>query len=191
MNIIQTDGTVSITSQETNGYGFIHIIQNVTITETYVVSDIFTTASSTYTFEEDGYFIITEIKLPLAPSTGNHCVDLGEELIYDNTGAVISTEELLATDTQFTNIIREDQDWLTIYILSDYYIQLLKAKYLKNICNCGCGCIDKTDKVKLDTLTMGLDLIEALTAKLQYYEIQRIVEKLMVCFNLADSNCDC
>lgn len=191
MNIIQTDGTISITSQESAGYGFIHIIQDVTITSTDVVSDIFTTASSSYTFVSDGYFIITEIKLPSSPSPGNYYIDIAEEQIYDPTGSLITTEQLLEVDTEFTNILRVDQDWLTMYILNEYYIRLLKSKYLKNICNCGCGCIDQADKVKLDTLTMGLDLSEALAAKYQYYEVQRIVEKLMVCFNLVDTNCDC
>jgi hypothetical protein len=190
MNITQTEGTVTITSQEIASYGYIHIIQDVTITDTIVVSDIFTDISSTYTFLSDGYFIITEIRLPLASGSGYY-IDMDEEIIYAPDDTVITTEELLALDTTGTNIIREDEDWLTMYILNEYYINLLKSKYLKNICNCGCGCIEKSDKVKLDTLTMGLDLIEALEAKYQYYEIQRIVEKLMVCFNLADSNCDC
>lgn len=116
---------------------------------------------------------------------------MAAELIYNPQGNVISAETLLATSTDLTNIIRTDENWITMYILDDYYIRLLKSKYLHNICNCGCGCIDKIDKVRLDTLTMGLDLIEALEAKNQYYEIQRIVEKLMVCFGLIDSNCNC
>lgn len=191
MNITQTEATISMVSQEASGYGFIHIVQDVTIVETNVVSDVFTTSMSEYTFVADGYFIITEIKLPTTAPVSGYWIDIAEELIYDPSGNVISTETLLATSIDQTNIIRTDEDWITMYLLDDYYVRLLKSKYLHNICNCGCGCIDKTDKVRLDTLTMGLDLIEALEAKLQYYEIQRIVEKLMVCFGMIDSNCNC
>lgn len=191
MNITQDEGTLSMISQEASGYGFIHVIQNVRVdSETFIASDEFTTSTSYYTLTEDGYFIITEIKLPITAGSGYY-MDIGEEIIYDPNDNVISTEALLATDTELTNIVRVDEDWISMFILQDYYIKLLKAKYLKNICNCGCGCMDKTDKVRLDTLTMGLDLIEALQAKNQYYEIQRIVEKLMVCFGLIDANCNC
>lgn len=188
MNITQDGTKLNIISQSTPAYQYVHVVQDVTITSTDIVHDEITDSVSYYTFVADGYYIITEMKLPVTPGNYYYISD-GE--IYDPSGAVMTTEELLAVDPAGTSIVREDEDYITMVILNEYYLDLLKAKYLKNICNCGCGCIDKQDKVKLDTLTMGLDLIEALESKVQYYEVQRIVEKLSVCFNIVQGDCDC
>lgn len=188
MNISQIEEVLHLVSIETNGYGFIHVIQDVRIHETTVAKDIFTNSSSTYTFLSDGYFIITEIKLPLVSGTGYY---INGESVYNPNGQEISIEDLLLINPSTSNIVRSDQNYISLFLLKDYYLKLLKTKYLKNICNCGCGCIDKIDKVQLDTLTMGLDLIEALEVKSQYFEIQRIVEKLSVCFGLITSDCNC
>jgi hypothetical protein len=188
MNISQIENKINITSVNTSLYSYVHVINSITVNNTLVLHDPIVTSTSTYTLPYDGYFVISEIKLPTTP--GNYYYTQNGS-IYNPSGAIITTEELLDTNTQGTNIIRSDEDHVSIYYLQNYYINLLKSKYLKNICNCGCGCIDKVDKVKLDTLTMGLDLIEALLSKVQYYEVQRIIEKLMVCFGIVDNNCNC
>lgn len=188
MNISQVDNTLNISSTAYSGYTYIHAIQSVTINEVILVNDVFTTAASSYNFLTDGYFIIIEIKLPTTPGEYYY---ISDEIIYNPEGEEITVEQLLDIDVTDTNISRVDEDYTTIYYLNDYYLALLRSKYLKNICNCGCGCIDKQDKVRLDTLTMGLDLIEALIGKAQYYEVQRIVEKLMICFGIVENNCNC
>jgi hypothetical protein len=189
MNLTQSDETLNIISQESSPYRYIHVVQDVTILETTIVNDEFTNSVSYYNFTTDGYFIITEIKLPVTPVEGGYYIS--GDSVFDPEGVEITVEDVMALSPENTNIIREDQEYITLYFLQDYYLGLLKAKYLKNICACGCGCIDKQDKVQLDTLTMGLDLIEALQAKFQYYEVQRIVEKLLVCFGLQMTNCNC
>lgn len=187
MNITQTNAIITITSTTNSNYKYVHVIQRVAINETTIISDVITTSSSSYTLGYDGYFIITEFRLPTNDGS-DYWTD--GTFIYDPSG-VISVEELMALDPEVANLTRTDEDHVSLYFLNNYYINLLKSKYLKNICNCGCGCIDKQDKIKLDTLTMGLDLIEALLTKAQYYEVQRIIEKLMVCFGMVDNNCNC
>lgn len=188
MDITQTDNRISIVSPSVAGYTYIHVIQDITIAKATIVSETFTDSVSYYTFESDGYFVITEFKLPETAGSGYYIIS---EKIYDPTDQQISVATLMEVDTEYTNILRIDEDHMTKYYLSDYYLRLLKEKYLKNICNCGCSCIDKIGKVELDTLTMGLDLIEALEIKHQYYEVQRIVEKLSICFGLIMPNCNC
>jgi len=188
MNITQTEAILSIVSPEVANYSYIHVVSDVTIIATILASETFTNSASYYTFETDGYFIITEFKLPTSSGSGYYILN---NVIFDGQGNQISVTELMATDTENTNILRIDEDYITIYMLNDLYIRMIKEKYLKDICNCGCECINNIDKVKLDTLTMGLALLEALTIKTQYYEIQRIVEKLLVCFRLLLPNCNC
>lgn len=189
MNISQSENKLIIVSEETAMYRYIHIVQDVTIVNTTIVNDEFTDSMSYYTFSDDGYFIVTEMKLTTNPGDYYY---ISNDTIYDPTGTEITVEELLEVDIDLNpEIVREDQDYISMYYLDDYYLTLLKSKYLKNICNCGCSCIDNIDKVQLDTLTMGLDLIDALLLKLQYHEVQRIVEKLSVCFGLTNTNCNC
>lgn len=189
MNVSQSENKLNIVSADSGTYyKYIHVVQSVRINGTEIVSDEYTTSVSYYTLPFDGYFIVTEIKLPTTP--GNYYY-LSGEFIYDPEGNMITVEQLMTVDPAGTSIVREDLDYISLYYLEDYYLKLLKGKYLKNICNCGCGCIDKQDKVRLDTLTMGLDLIESLLAKLQYFEVQRIVEKLMVCFGMVANDCNC
>ena len=188
MNVSQSDAKLNIVSTESFSYAYVHVVQDVRIAETTVVHDEITDSVSYYTLQSDGYFIITEMKLP---TTAGAYYWIGGDYIYDPGGNLITVEELLAVDPTGTSITREDLDYISLYYLNDYYLKLLKTKYLKNICNCGCGCIDNMDKVKLDTLTMGLDLMEALQEKVQYYEIQRIAENMMVCYGIVDNSCNC
>lgn len=188
MTITQVENKLTIISQETSGYEYIHVVQDVTIHETVIVSSEFTNSISYYTLPTDGYYIVSEIKLPTTSSSGYYIS--GDAVVSTEIG-VITVKELMNIDTTGTNIVKNEVDHISMYYLEDYYLKLLKSKYLKNICNCGCGCIDRQDKVKLDTLTMGLDLIEALTLTAQYFEIQRIVEKLSVCFGMVKNDCNC
>jgi len=190
MNITQNENNIVITSTENSSYSYVHVIQDVSTLDTTIINNTFTNSTSTYNFTTDGYFIITELKLPKGISLYYYYILNG--VIYNLSDEVVTVEELMNMDPdEIPGLIREDLDYLSLYLLREYYLNLLKSKYLKNICNCGCACIDRIDKVKLDTLTMGLDLIEALESKFQYYEIQRIVEKLSSCFGIITSNCNC
>lgn len=188
MNITQTGAKLSIISTESVGYRYVHVVQDVTIAATTIVSDEYTDSISYYTLPTDGYYIVTEMKIPTTPGDYYYIVD---DVVFNADDQAITISALMEVDTIGTSIVRVDEDYISMYHLEAYYLSLLKSKYLANICNCGCGCIDKQDKIKLDTLTMGLDLIEALLAKVQYHEVQRIVEKLSVCFGLMIKNCNC
>lgn len=64
MNITQTNAIITITSTTNSNYKYVHVIQRVAINETTIISDVITTSSSSYTLGYDGYFIITEFRLP-------------------------------------------------------------------------------------------------------------------------------
>jgi hypothetical protein len=73
-------------------------------------------------------------------------------------------------------------------MLDKYYEELLKATFLKDMCNCNCRA---PGKVELPTLTMGIDLIDLLIETGQFYEAQRIIEKLTTCIGITELNCRC
>lgn len=186
MNITQTENVLTLTSPVESGFRYIHTIQKVTITETTLVNKVFTDSISSYTMPSDGYYIITEIKLTTTP--GQYYYIVGD-IVYSSLGVEISVENLLAISVSGTNILRIDTDLLNKYNTNLYYVNLIKNKFLKIICTC--DCISKSDKLTIDTLTMGLVLIENLVLNLQFYEAQRIIENLGICNNLIVSNPNC
>jgi len=186
MNIIQTANVLTLTSSAESGFRYIHTIQKISIAETTLENEIFTDSISSYTMPSDGYYIITEIKLTTIP--GQYYYITGDT-VYSSLGVEISIEDLLLLDVSGTNIVRIDTDLLNKYNTDLYYINLIKNKFLKTIC--ACDCISKSDKLTIDTLTMGLALIENLVLNLQFYEAQRIIEHLGICNNLIVSNPNC
>jgi len=186
MNITQEKQILTLTSQATSSYKYVHAIQMVTVTETSLYESNITDSVSVFTLPQDGYYIISEIMLPITNGPSNYWTD-GIH-IYDPFDEVISVEVLLSVDPGTTNIVREDTDYINTYALKNYYENALKSLFLKDMCNCNCT---NNTKIELNILTMGIDLIELLTSTGQYYEVQRIIEKLITCIGIAELNCKC
>ena len=186
MQISTTKNTVNLVSTITSGYKYIHVIEKVTTTEVTLENSEFTESSSSYDLLTDGYYNIIEIKLPDSYSEGIYYID--GETIYSPVG-VITLEELLEVDVEGTNILREDNDYFLYYFLETYYIDLIQSKFLKSICTC--SCVNSQDRVTIDTLTMGLELIKKLVEYLQYMEAERMIEQLSTCSGIINTNCNC
>ena len=186
MNITQSQNIITITGTVTADYDYIHVIQQATIADTTSILESITNSISTKSLLADGYYQITEIKLPTTP--GEYYYTNGT-IVYDPNGDAISIANLLLVNPIGTNIVREDTDFITVYLLNTYYINLLKTKFLNGIS--GCECINKSEKLTIDFLTMGLYLIESLVIAEQYNECQRIIEQLGICSGVVTPNCNC
>lgn len=180
---------ITLVSPVASGYAYVHTIQKVTTMEVTLEESFITESISSYELSTDGYYIVSEIKLPDSVSVGNYYIS--GESIYDTTGTEITVQELLDTDTTGTNIIREDNDYFTYYFLELYYINLIKDKFMKGICSCNCNNGKSSEKLTIDTLTMGLEVIKILVEYLQYLEAERIIEQLSVCSGQINVNCNC
>lgn len=186
MIITQVANTLTLTSTADAGFRYIHAIQKISVTETTLVSEEFTDSVSTFILTSDGYYNIIEIKLTTTP--GDYYYITGDTA-YSTTAVEITVEDLLDVTVSGTNIVRVDEDLFNKYNTNLYYINLLKSKFSRTICSC--SCISKADKLTIDTLTMGLTLIDSLVNGDQFYEAQRIIEHLGVCNSLITSNCNC
>lgn len=186
MEITQSENTINLTSTYISGHTYLHTIQQVTTIETTLFESIFTSSSSEIILIDDGYYIISEIRLPNQIVSGYYIID---EIIYDELGNEVTVEELLELDTTDTNIIREDIDYISYYNIETYLITLIKNKFLKGFCSC--NCITDEDKRTIDTLMMGIEAIKNLEVYLLYNEIQRIIEQLSVCTGTVNLNCSC
>lgn len=186
MNITQTENTLVLASTQTSGTRYLHVIQQVTLTATTIIHEVFTDSSSTKTLPSDGYYILTEFALPTTPGSHYYVID---DVIYSPTDEVVTVEELMALNAVDNGIDRNDTDFFTVYELNTYYVNLLKEKFQKVICGCGCT---KNERLSIDPITMGLYLIEELNVYSMYYESQRIIEQLSRCSNgVNSSNCNC
>ena len=188
MTITQTGSMLELTSPVVTDYAYVHYYLNVNSSDVVTDSAQVTDSFSYLDLTEDSYYQLVEILLPTTPGTGYY---ISGQSIYDPDDVMITTDELLAIyPTTGTNIVRTQYDWISTYFLNEYYINLLKSKYLKNICSC--NCFSKTDKVLIDALTMGFILIDALKLASQYYEANRIIDQLAVCTNtVTGTPCNC
>lgn len=193
MNINIYKNALTISDTEVTEYKYIHVIQLNAITGSGTQYVKYTHDSSTTTLAADGYYTITQMMLPLDPVEGTYYIIEslvgGDDQVIDPNGDVILIDDLLLVDTVGTTITKTVENIFSDYSLHTYYINLLKSKFLKNVC--GCDCISKQDKLTIDTLTMGLALIEELVAFAQYNEAERIVEQLNKCTGLVTPNCNC
>lgn len=188
MEIRQNNDVLTIESIPTSGYKFIHAVQKITTSEITLEDYTFTENVSDITLTKDSYYLITEVKLPDSVTPNNYYI-LGS-IIYNPLGEVISVSDLLNTDITDTNIIKESDEILFYYYLNKYYVDLIQSKIFKNIFSCDC-LESKEDKLIIDTLTMGLEVLRTLEQYNQYYEAQRILEKLSTCNGNVPINCGC
>lgn len=188
MDITQVKNILTLTSPTSLVYSYIHIIQLVTTTETTIVGTNYTTSASTYEATDDGHYVITEIR---ADKTSNGDYYISNGILYTSGDvAVVDAEAILAIDYGSTNMTKTDYDHVSYYNLETYYIDLIQNKFLKGICSCGCA-IEDNDKLVIDTLLMGLEVIKILISYDQYNEAQRLIENLSTCTGSTNANCNC
>ena len=172
---------VTLQSVESVGYNYVHVIQKVTNTENVLITYNITADDSTIVVEEDGYYIISEIKLTTTPGAGYY---ISGGVVYNNS-VEVSIEDLLEVD----GLDREDYDEVLYSILETYYKELLQSRFLGGINNCTCS-YDK-DKLMIDILTMGIDLVKILIKYGQYFEAGALITQLSLCSSLTTPNCGC
>lgn len=187
MKIEQFDNTLTLTSITVSGHKYVHALQKVTTLTTTYYSGSFTENVSTSALTTDGYYIISEIRLPEGVSNGNYYI-LNNK-IYNPSGVEISIEDLLTVNIIGTNIIRTDYNYVSCHYLNTYNINLIKQTFLKGICSCNCS--TRTDKQTIDTIIMGLEVIKNLIDYELYLEAQRMIEQLGVCSGILNPNCNC
>lgn len=187
MEITQEKNILTLSSTPTANTKYIHVVEQVTITDQTIFAEYVGVNESVTDLTKDSYFILTEMILPDAEGAWNYYID-GNNKIIGPHGDVSVTELLALQSTEF---VVNEYNWFSKYHLNKYYTDLVKSRFLKNIC--ACGCINKSDKIILDTLVMGIDLIDTLLLENQYYEAQRILEQLSTCFNIVEINkgCNC
>lgn len=185
MIITRTDNTITLDSAVAAGYTYVHITQKITTLETTIFDDAISESSTDVAILTDGYYIFTEIKLPITGGSGYY---ISGDTVYDASNNEVSIDTLLTLYTGDSNILREDYDYIFYNYLYTYYINLIKARFLKNMCGCNCSSIDR---VTLDTLTMGFAVLDQLIEYEQFTEAVRIIEQLSVCSNIINTNCSC
>lgn len=181
MQIAYNKNSVSLTSTVSAGTAYVHAIQKVTFASTTFVTSTITGSTSTYSFTTDGYYVLTEIPISTNP-TGTYYTDMS--VIYDSNGDEVDIEDLLEEEITMTSY-----NYLLFYFLETYYINLIKSKFLKSIC--GCGCTSSKEKLTIDTLTMGIDVLRILQTYEQFIEASRIIDQLSVCTGIVNPNCSC
>lgn len=189
MVVTKSNEWITITDFELVGYSYLHAIQSITTTGSFLLNYDIVESESIYQFEMDGYYIITSIRLLNTNTSGEYWTDGSK--IYNPNGDEISVEDLLEiTDFPIDlDIIREDSEYLLYYYLNNYYLSFINDKFANIICG---RCQSTSNNVTQDTLVMGLYLIEYLEENEQYYEAQRIIEQLSACVGLSTaSNCNC
>ena len=193
MNINVYKNELTISDTEVSGYKYIHVIQLNTVTGPGTQYVKYTHNSSTTVLASDGYYTLTQMRLPTTAVPGTYYIvegpEGGADQVIAPNGSVISINDLLLVDPIGTTITKTIEYWFSYYALHTYYVNLIKAKFLKNVCNC--DCISPTDRLTIDSLTMGLTLIKELTTYAQYNEAQRIVEQLNKCTGIVTTSCNC
>lgn len=182
MTVTLANNIVTITSVTATGYYFVHYIQQVLTTGVSTIHNVITATSSIKTLPADGYYQVSEIKLPSTP--GAYYYTDGT-LLYNPSGVVISFADLLALDPVVAGLTRTDQNIFSYYEVNTFYINSIKNKFLNNCC------CSQSDNALIDYLTMGLTLIPNLISLSYYYEAQRIVELLDRCSSSTPISCNC
>lgn len=191
MNVSLTNNIVTISDTLVTEYKYIHIIQLNEVSGPGTQYVVYTHDTSSTTLAKDGYYTLTQIRLPLAIVAGTYYIVEGtSDQIIGPLGTPITLTALLAVDPTGTTIVKTTQNIFEYYLLNNYYLTLLRKKFLNNVCNC--SCISSIEKLTLDTLTMGTILIDKLVTNLKYYEAERIVEQLSICSGITTiTNCNC
>jgi hypothetical protein len=175
MNLIKTNNILTITSTPSAGQEAILFIQKM-LEDSEELLYTHIGESTSYILTEDGYFKVTEL-LVSNTNQGNYYITNG--ITYNSLDAEVSPEELLE------NVIANDSsNIINAHFITDYYKDILKSGFLKCLCK-------NSNKQIMDTITMGLFLIEYLEQESLYYECARILKSLKTCNYVANLNCNC
>lgn len=177
---------IEIIDDSAVGYKYVHAVQKVTTTQVSLLESNIVDSTSSVTLGTDGYYIVSSLSIPDS-DTGGYYTD-GTN-IYAPGGTQITISELLEIDTTGTEVERTDYDIVSYYYINKYYVDLLTEKFSKDIC--GCGCENDPKKLIIDTLTMGIKVLDTLVYYKQYYEAERIIEQLGTCSGTTNTNCSC
>ncbi len=192
MELTQIQNTLVIENTVIAGYSNVYILQKIE-TSTDSSSNLgyfISTSGGSFALTIDGYYKVYRFSITTTENAGYYIdgqtvyAPGGDEL-YDNS--IYSLLQI--EDYEEEGIIYEMEEHFNYYCIEKKYIDLLKNKFLKDMC--GCGCITPSDKVTVDTLTMGLEVIKYLVQYSQYYEADRIVSLLSTCTGIVNSNCNC
>ena len=190
MELIQTQNTLVIQDTVISGYSNVYILQSVDY-ETGNVTDLnylISADGGAFELPTDGYYKVHKFQLTTTVNSGYYITGTslygpGNDLFIDNSVYSI----LYIEDYEEEGITYSEEDYFNYYTVKNYYINLLQAKYLKNLCCCN----TVTDKMIVDTLTMGLEVIKYLIEYEQYNEASRILNMLTTCTNTVITSCNC
>jgi hypothetical protein len=183
MELIKTQGKLIIEDSPEVGFSNVYIIQKIVGEEPTNVTYLISPDGGLLNMAIDGYYVIHKYKLPTTVNTeyyiiGGNSYGPGEELLEGQEIYSILDYETL----EYSQI-----EFLYYENIKVFYINLLKDKYLKNLCCCG----NLQDKFTVDTITMGLEVISYLEEYSQFYEAARIIDMLALCNKTVLSNCGC
>ena len=193
MELIQTNSTLTIFGTESVGYSNVYILQKMDPTTELPVNMDYkvSVAGTTFTLTSDGYYAINKFILSTTPSDTTYYIS--GEVVYVPGGDILMEsglyDLLLIEDYTETGITYEVTNYFTYYTIETYYLNLLKSKFLKSMC--GCGCVSASDRVTIDTLTMGIEVIKSLVLYSQFNEASRILNLLNTCTGIVNTNCNC
>lgn len=187
MEIIQNNAKITITDPEVANYSYLHIVQRITIDNESIFDSKITTNYSEYNLTDDSYYIASSMKITTIPGSGYY---ISGDQVYNEFNVAVTAQDLLnIVDIESTNIVKSSQNYIFTYYIKKYYLDLIQSKFLKGLC--ACGCMDAQEKITVDALTMGLNLLEVLVANQYYYEAERLIEKLTVCTGIVNVGCGC
>ena len=186
MEISTSNNIIYVSNTPTLGYKYVHFLQKLNNKDTLLKDYSVTDNVSNIILPEDGLYNVTSVRIINSNVENSYYIE--DDEVFDNLGNLIVVEDLL--NVTHASLIKETEVTFLIYYLKNFYTNLLESKIFKNIYDCNCQ-ESKTDKVLIDTLTMGLEVLKILVEHEQFHEAQRIVEKLTTCNKAINLNCNC
>lgn len=194
MEILQSGSTLNIFGEEIEGYSNVYLIQRVDPCESdpiNVAAAIFA-GGAVFTLTADGYHQITKLTMSTTYSAVNYFIF--DNKVYSPGGLTqLSGDDLYdlldITDFEGYGITYESTNYFTYELTNTYYVNLVRTKFLCNVCNN--TCIADKDRIVLDTLLMGMEVIKILIGESQYDEAARIMNLLSTCTGITSTSCNC
>lgn len=194
MEILQSGSTLNIFGEEVEGYSNVYLIQRIDpcLDDPVNVGAAIYAGGAVFTLTADGYHQITKLTMSTSYSEVNYFILSGK--VYSPGGSTQYTGDSLydlldITDYEGYGIIYEEANYFTYELMNTYYINLVRTKFLCNVCSN--TCITDKDRIVLDTLLMGIEVIKILVAESQYDEAGRIANLLSTCTSVTSTSCNC
>ena len=192
MELISSQNTIVINVENIPNFSNVYILQKIENSEEDFsnLEHYISNSGAMFILPEDGYYKVHRLLITTIPNDGYYIngsivyAPGGEEIESDEIYKLLEIENYLGENIEYIN-----QDYFNYFYVEKMYIDLLKNKLLMN--SCGCSCKDLGDKVTIDTLTMGMEVIKYLVYYTQYYEANRVVKLLTTCAGVITTNCNC